>query len=230
MTIWNLHLLWSELKAHFLQRSKLIGVHTQAYYVGVNSIFCMWTPYLAFHFFTHMLDIYSWNTNNTFLQVLTHLRYLDHMSKNHEDNFWVGKSTTQLHLWIHICVVLFNGPLHLWLPVPYMSYLRWWGVRLHLWNPSPVLFITILFALCLHIAIYLYFSGGLLIFLNDNFELTLLCRLGDFFKDEIDRCSYSLLLGKFHFLLWTPFFIYFSHVYQICVDVVLITDFAGTAI
>ena len=145
---------------------------------------------------------------------------------------WEGQLHHSIHLWIHICVVPFNGPLHLWLPVPYMSYLRWWGVRLHLWNPSPVLFITILFALCLHIAIYLYFSGGLLIFLNDNFELTLLCRLGDFFKDEIDRCSYSLLLGNSIFCCELHFIITFSNMYTWIYIAVSInnTDFAGTAI
>ena len=39
-----------------------------------------------------------------------------------------------------------------------------------------------------------YFPSAILIALNDNLELSVLCRLGDFFKDEIDMCSYSLLL------------------------------------
>ena len=57
-------------------------------------------------------------------------------------------------------------------------------------------------------------------------NFTLLCRLRDFFKDEIGLCSYSLIIGQFHFLLWTPFFfINFSHVCQIYVAEVLIIHF-----
>ena len=45
------------------------------------------------------------------------------------------------------------------------------------------LFTSILFALCLHKPHFFYFSSAILIALNENLELTILCRLRDFFKD-----------------------------------------------
>ena len=45
------------------------------------------------------------------------------------------------------------------------------------------LFISIVFALSLHKPHFFYFSNAILIALNENLELTLLCRLRDFFKD-----------------------------------------------
>ena len=62
-------------------------------------------------------------------------------------------------------------------------------------DPYPVLFISILFALLLHKSYFIfYFSGAILITLNDNLELIVLCRHRDFFKDEIDVCCYSIFL------------------------------------
>ena len=44
----------------------------------------------------------------------------------------------------------FKGSTPLLVTVPYMSYVRWWGSTPSL-DPYPVLFIPILFAICLHI-------------------------------------------------------------------------------
>ena len=190
---------------------KLICVPTHYYwsisFSAVNSI--------LYKFFTCMSDICSWSTNYTFLQVLPSKDFITIWVTKWGQFLWVVNSISRLHLWIHICVVPFEGPLHLslqshicltlddggplhlWIHIPvlpfegppistlvsYMSHLTWWGVIPHLWihkcvltfkgplhlwlqshicltldygestpslDPSPVLFIPVLFALYWH--------------------------------------------------------------------------------
>ena len=61
-----------------------------------------------------------------------------------------------------------------------------------------------------------YFSSAILVAMNDNLELTVWCRLTDFFKDQIDMCSYSLLLVNSIFCCELHFLKTFSCVCQIC--------------
>ena len=158
-----------------------------------------------------------------------------------------GQHHLQIHLWIHICLLTFEGPLHLQFQSHTYHTLHEEG-PLHLWlqshicltlddgksttslDPSPGLFISMSFALHLHKPYFFYFSSAILIALNDNLELTVLCRLRDFFKDEIDMCSNSLLFVNSIFCCELHFFKTFSHVCQIYVAEVLIIHFAGTAI
>ena len=100
-------------------------------------------------------------------------------------SIWGG----QLHLQIHICVVPFEGPLHLWVQSHICITLDDGGSTPSP-DPSLVLFISILFALHLHKPYFFLFSSAILIALNENLQLTILCRFRDFFKDEIDMCSY----------------------------------------
>ena len=97
----------------------------------------------------------------------------------------------QLHLWLqsHICLTLDDGGST---PSP---------------DPFPVLFTSILFALHLHnLSILFYFSSAILIALNDNLELTVLCRFRDFFKDEIQIYVFLLtIIGQLLFHMYARF-------------------------
>ena len=103
LTIWNL-LFYVDFS-----KKKYICVHTHYYwsipFSAVKSIF--------YNFFTCMPDICSWSTSYTFLQVqpskdFITIWYLIEV-------YFLGWAMVQLHLWIHIYVVPFKGPLHLWL-------------------------------------------------------------------------------------------------------------------
>ena len=73
-----------------------------------------------------------------------------------------------------------------------------------------------------YISHVIYFSSAILIALNDHLELTVWCRLRDFFKDLIDIHSYSLFLVNSIFCCQLCFFFNFSGVWQIYVAEVLI--------
>ena len=66
------------------------------------------------------------------------------------------------------------------------------------------------YLLSVYISHIFYFSGAILIALNDNLELTVLCRLWDFLKDQIDMCFYSLMLVNSIFWWELCFFLTFS--------------------
>ena len=83
-------------------------------------------------------------------------------------------------------------------------------------TPSPVLFISIWFALLLCKLYYFTFSSAILIVLNDNLDPIALCRIWHFFKYQIDMCSYSLLLVNFIFCCELCFFSFFTCMPDMC--------------
>ena len=68
-----------------------------------------------------------------------------------------GQLHLQIHLWIHICVVPFEGPPNLWLKSHICVTLDDGGSILSP-DPSPVLFISMLFALHLHEPYTVFFT------------------------------------------------------------------------
>ena len=177
-----------------LSKMKLICVPTHYYwsfpFSAVNSAF--------FLTFSHVYQIYVAEVLIIHvLQVLPSKVIITIWLPNWGQFFAGG----QLHLHLHICVVPFGGPLHLCLQSHISLTLDHGGSTL-----SSVLFILILYALHLHKPYFFYISSTILITLNDNVEHTVLCRLSDFFKDEIDMCSYPLLLVNFFFCMNSVFF------------------------
>ena len=94
-------------------------------------------------------------------------------------------------------------------------------------DPYPVLFISILFALLLHKVhiFFLLFKCTILIALNDDLVLILLCRHRDFFKDEIDMCSYSLLVVNSIFCCKVHSLNFFTCMPDICLVEILFIHF-----
>ena len=140
MTILNL-IFYVDLETS--SKMKLICVHTHYYwsipFSAVNSIF--------YNFFTCVPHICSWSTSYTFLQVQPSKDFITIWYLT--EVYFLGWAVLQLHLWIHIYVVPFKGPLHLWLQSHISLMLDDEGSTPSL-DPSPVLFIPILFALYLH--------------------------------------------------------------------------------
>ena len=171
----------------------------------VNSTFCCVLHFLTF---SCVCQIYVAEVLIIHYCSYCHLRFYHHISTKVGSIFKGG----QLHLCItpdpYSCCI-FSGSTPSPAPVWYM-YLSWWG-QLQIW-------IHLQFCLSqyylhyVYISHIFYFSSAILIALNDNLELTVLCRLRDFFKDEIDMCSYSLLLVNSIFCCEVNFFLLF-HVY-----------------
>ena len=110
----------------------------------VNSIFCRELHFiLLFHMYAQIYI--AAGINNTFLQVLPSKVFITIWVTKWGQVFWVVNSISISVSGSIICVVPFEGPLHLSAPVPYMSQPIGWGVRLHLCRgqSSPVLFIPI---------------------------------------------------------------------------------------
>ena len=133
----------------------------------------------------------------------------------------------QLHLWIHlqthISVVPFEGPLHLWFQYCICLTIDDGGST-PLLDPSPALFISILFPLHLHKSYFVYILSVILIALNNNLELSVYVHLGTSSKKK-------LICVPTHYYLSLPYsavnwiFFNFSHVCQIYVAEVLIIHF-----
>ena len=121
MTIWNL-LFYVDLETS--SKMKLICVPTHYYlsipFSAVNSI--------SFLIFSHACQIYVSEVLIIHFCRYCHLRLLSPWVWS-EVNI-VGQLHLQinLHLWIHIHVLSFEGPLHLQFQ-SHMSHLRWWGVN-----------------------------------------------------------------------------------------------------
>ena len=115
-------------------------------------------------------------------------------------------------------------------PFSYISHLRWWGANYRSRSISSSVYLIIIFSYLYVSHIFFYFSSASLITLNHDLQLTVLCRLRDFFQ----RWNWYVLLlnisGQFNFLLWKLFFFTFSHICQIYVAEVLIIHFWGTLI
>ena len=103
MTIWNL-LFYIDLEISL--KIKLIWVPTHYYwsipFSAVNSVF-------FFNFFTCMPVICNWGFKYTFVCNNYHLRFLSPYEYQSEVNF----VRDQLWIQIYICVLPFEGPLHL---------------------------------------------------------------------------------------------------------------------
>ena len=152
-----------------------------------------------------------------------HLRFLSPYEYQSEVNFLGGGQLhPRIHLQIHICAVPFEGPLHLWLQSHICLNLH---DQLHLW-----LRLSHYYLLYIYISHIFYFSSAILIALNDNFKPTVLCRLRDVFKDEIDMCSYSLLLANSSFCCELHFLKSFTCMPDICSWGTNYTFSVGTAI
>ena len=104
----------------------------------------------------------------------------------------------QLHLQVHICVVPFEDILHLWLQ-SHIYLTLYDGGSTPYPDPYPVLFISIAFALLLCKSDVFTVTRAILIALNDDLELIVLCRIRDFFKDEIYMYEVLTIIGQFHF-------------------------------
>ena len=117
----------------------------------------------------------------------------------------------------------YKGSTPLLVTVPYMSYFRWWGSTPSL-DPYPVLFIPILFALCLHIPY-------ICVYQVDFWYpwITILNLL--FYVDFEISSKMKLICVHTHYYWSIPFsavnsiFETFSHGYQIYISEVLIIHF-----
>ena len=109
--------------------------------------------------------------------------------------------------------------------VPSISYLRSWAGPTLDHDPTPDPYLVLGAELLIYHTFY--FSVAILIVLNDNLELTFRYRLRDFFKYEIDMCSYSLLLVNSIFGCELHFFNFFLYVCKINVAEVLIIYFCN---
>ena len=96
---------------------------------------------------------------------------------------WEGQ--VQLHLQIHICVVPLDGPLHLWLHSHIYLTLDDGGVNSRSRSISSSVYLNIICSTFTKVIFFFYFSSAILIALNDDLELIVLCRLRTFSKMKL---------------------------------------------
>ena len=77
-------------------------------------------------------------------------------------------------------------------------------------------FLSQYYLLYVYISHIFKFSSAILIALNDDLELTILCIFGDFVKRLNWYVFLLTTIGQFHFLLWTLFLIFFTYMPDIC--------------
>ena len=151
----------------------------------INSIFCCELGLFNFHVCQiDVVEVLIKHFCNYY-----HLRFLSPYEYQSEVNFG---GQLQIQLWIHICVAPLKVPIHLWLQSHLCLTLDHGGDYFEYQQPYvifkiehfiPYFCLSQYYLLYVYISHISYFSSAILIALNDNLKLTLLCRLRYFFKD-----------------------------------------------